>query len=52
MYQIRTLQNGSKFEVLKNFPEEREAKALLAEAAVEISWTELPYYWWLSYRLK
>lgn len=51
-YQSRRLDNGTVHEVLKNFPSEKEVKNILSEmAAVEIQWTELPYYWFLTYRL-
>ena len=51
-YQVRKLENGNKYEVLKNFPDENEAKRILADLAVEICWTELQYYWFLTYKLK
>lgn len=51
-YQMRKLENGDAYEVLKNFPDEREARKILADSAVEICWTELHYYWLLTYKLK
>jgi demethylmenaquinone methyltransferase/2-methoxy-6-polyprenyl-1,4-benzoquinol methylase len=51
-YQLRRLQDGTEHEVLKNFPSEIELKNILAGSATEIRWTELPYYWLLTYRLK
>jgi SAM-dependent methyltransferase len=49
-YQMRRLDDGSKHEVLKNFPAENELRAavegLTASAQVEF----LQYYWILSYR--
>ncbi len=51
-YQLRRLQDGTEHEVLKNFPSETELKNILAGSATEIRWTELPYYWFLTYRLK
>ncbi|HUC84811.1 MAG TPA: class I SAM-dependent methyltransferase [Candidatus Acidoferrales bacterium] len=50
-FQIRRLEDGSQYEVLKNFPSENEVKGLLAGVASEICWTELQYYWFLKYRL-
>ena len=52
-YQLRRLENGDAYEVLKNFPDlETEIRKILADSAVEICWTELPYYWLLTYKLK
>ena len=51
-YQLRRLEDGTEHEVLKNFPSENEIKKVLAGFATEIRWTELPYYWFLTYRLK
>jgi demethylmenaquinone methyltransferase/2-methoxy-6-polyprenyl-1,4-benzoquinol methylase len=51
-YQVRTLDNGKQHEILKNFPTETEIRNLLENLAVEIRWTGLPYYWFLTYRLK
>jgi demethylmenaquinone methyltransferase/2-methoxy-6-polyprenyl-1,4-benzoquinol methylase len=51
-YQLRRLLDGTEHEVLKNFPSEIELKNTLAGSATEIRWTELPYYWFLTYRLK
>lgn len=51
-YQLRKLENGNEYEVLKNFPDEKEAKRILTDSAVEICWTELQYYWFLTYKLK
>ena len=50
--QWRLLEDGSAHEVLKNFPSENEVRDILADSATEICWTELPYYWFLTYRLK
>ena len=50
-YQMRRLQDGTVHEVLKNFPSAGEVENMLAGAATEILWTELPYYWLLTYRL-
>jgi demethylmenaquinone methyltransferase/2-methoxy-6-polyprenyl-1,4-benzoquinol methylase len=51
-YQRRKLENGTEHEILKNFPTENEAGNFLDDSAVEVRWMELPYYWFLSYRLK
>ena len=51
-YQLRKLENGDEHEVLKNFPSKKEVRERIADLAVEFSWTELQYYWFLTYRLK
>jgi demethylmenaquinone methyltransferase/2-methoxy-6-polyprenyl-1,4-benzoquinol methylase len=51
-YQLRTLENGSQFEVLKNFPCENEVRTAIGNFAAEICWTELKYFWLLAYKLK
>lgn len=50
-YQLRRLEDGTEQEVLKNFPSASEVKNALAGCATEIRWTQLSYYWFLSYRL-
>jgi demethylmenaquinone methyltransferase/2-methoxy-6-polyprenyl-1,4-benzoquinol methylase len=50
-YQQRTLDDGSVYEVLKNFPTRDEALAVLGPRAVEQQWIEHENYWILSYRL-
>lgn len=47
-YQERRLSDGSRHEVLKNFPDEAEIRALLTPVAVDIQWERLPYYWWVT----
>jgi demethylmenaquinone methyltransferase/2-methoxy-6-polyprenyl-1,4-benzoquinol methylase len=51
-YQLRKLENGDEHEVLKNFPSEKEVREIIADLTAEISWTELQYYWFLTYKLK
>jgi demethylmenaquinone methyltransferase/2-methoxy-6-polyprenyl-1,4-benzoquinol methylase len=51
-YQLRKLEDGTVYEVLKNFPDESEAGAIIGNSGGEIHWTELPYYWLLTYKLK
>jgi demethylmenaquinone methyltransferase/2-methoxy-6-polyprenyl-1,4-benzoquinol methylase len=51
-YQLRRLENGDEHEILKNFRSEMEVREVITDLAVEISWTELQYYWFLTYRLK
>jgi SAM-dependent methyltransferase len=51
-YQMRKLENGKEYEVLKNFPDEKEVRQIIGDSAVEIYWTELQYSWLLTYKLK
>ncbi len=50
-YQLRTLDDGSVHEVLKNFPTALEATAVLGAQACHIEWTDYTHYWVLSYEL-
>ncbi len=47
-YQIRKLENGEEYEVLKNFPTMDEVKHLIRDMNLEMKWTELEYYWILE----
>ena len=51
-YQLRKLENGTQYEVLKNFPNADEARQFVGDSAAEFSWVELQYYWFLTYKLK
>ncbi|MBC7995290.1 MAG: class I SAM-dependent methyltransferase [Rhizobacter sp.] len=48
-YQTRRLDDGSTFEVLKNFPAEDDMRRLLGTRAKEFSWTQWPYFWACTY---
>jgi SAM-dependent methyltransferase len=50
-YQRRELADGSACEVLKNFPAPQELLKALPSSVLEARIEELPYYWYLSYRL-
>ena len=50
-YQMRKLADGSEYEVLQNFPDEKEVRTIVGNSAGEIHWTKLPYYWFLTYKL-
>ena len=50
-YQSRQLADGSRHEVLKNFPEPAELLAVVAPHAAASEVKLLDYYWWLEYRL-
>jgi SAM-dependent methyltransferase len=49
-YQIRHLSDGSRHEVLKNFPAESELRARLGARAADVKYTSYGYYWLLEYR--
>jgi len=51
-YQLRKLESGKEYEVRKNFPDEKEARQMIGDAAAEIGWADLKYYWFLTYYLK
>ena len=48
-YQMRQLQDGSRHEVLKNFPSEVDLRQHLAPFASQITYTALMYYWVVQY---
>lgn len=53
-WQTRALADGSRHEVLKNFPEPAELKAAVqpyANAATTVEVRLIDYYWWLEYTL-
>lgn len=49
-YQRRQLADGSRHEVLKNFPTAQSLRDLLGPRATGFAWTEWPHYWACSYR--
>jgi ubiquinone/menaquinone biosynthesis C-methylase UbiE len=50
-YQLRRLADGSRFEVLKNFPNEDELRAHIGARAITVKYTALQYYWYLEYQV-
>jgi hypothetical protein len=50
-YQLRTLDDGSVHEVLKNFPSRAELEDAVAGRAEAVEVTELTHYWCLGYRV-
>jgi SAM-dependent methyltransferase len=50
-YQVRTLDDGSTCEVVKNFPTADEAVAALGPRARDARWTAYEHYWMLAYDL-
>ncbi|MCE2657922.1 MAG: class I SAM-dependent methyltransferase [Rubrivivax sp.] len=49
-YQLRSLDDGSQHEVLKNFPESSQALQMIGASAHDAQWTAFRHYWLLSYR--
>jgi demethylmenaquinone methyltransferase/2-methoxy-6-polyprenyl-1,4-benzoquinol methylase len=50
-YQTRTLDDGTRYEVLKNIPDESELADALGNRARAMEYVELEYFWYVSYRL-
>lgn len=50
-YQLRTLDDGSQHEVLKNFPSREQALELIGPQACNAQWLQYTHYWVLSYSL-
>jgi ubiquinone/menaquinone biosynthesis C-methylase UbiE len=50
-FQLRSLEDGSQHEVLKNFPDEEELRRALPPTAFDVRYEALPYYWLLMYRV-
>jgi 2-polyprenyl-3-methyl-5-hydroxy-6-metoxy-1,4-benzoquinol methylase len=51
-YQARTLEDGTAHKVLKNFPTKEFIREILAGKASDVGFTDLEYYWLLTYRTK
>lgn len=49
-YQTRLLENGTVYQVIKNFPTESFIRNILVDKASEIEFIHLPYYWILKYK--
>ena len=50
-YQTRTLDDGARYEVLKNIPDASEIARALGERAHALEYVELDYFWYASYRV-
>jgi len=50
-YQIRQLADGSRHEILKNFPSEPDLRTSLGPCAREVEFVQLTYYWFCRYRV-
>lgn len=51
-YQQRQLQDGTNYEVLKNFPTEKFLHDLLSKYAINITYEKYEYYWLVEYQNK
>jgi demethylmenaquinone methyltransferase/2-methoxy-6-polyprenyl-1,4-benzoquinol methylase len=51
-YQMRKLENGEQFEILKNFPTPEELTEAVRPVAREARLEALTYYWLLAFTLK
>ena len=51
-YELRILQNGKSYEVVKNYPTVEELKNAMAGFCEEIDVTKLHYFWALRARLR
>ena len=51
-FQLRTLEDGSKHQVMKNFPSKQEIENDLIGFSRQMEVTFLDYYWLASYRIK
>ena len=50
-YQMRTLDDGSQYDILKNFPTETELRAVVENYASAVEYRQMQYYWLLIYTL-
>jgi demethylmenaquinone methyltransferase/2-methoxy-6-polyprenyl-1,4-benzoquinol methylase len=50
-FQNRQLADGSRHQILKNYPTKKQIKALLNNVAQDLQFTRLTHYWTLSYTL-
>jgi SAM-dependent methyltransferase len=51
-YQVRTLESGKSYEILKNFPNEEELTRDLEPYSANAEYTALDYYWLLKYKVR
>jgi demethylmenaquinone methyltransferase/2-methoxy-6-polyprenyl-1,4-benzoquinol methylase len=48
-YQLRSLEDGSRHTVLKNFPNERDMRGVVESSAQHVKWHHWQYFWALEY---
>lgn len=51
-HQLRTLQDGSRFEVVKNYDTQQSIRTAVDRVGTLIRFEELEYYWWCAWRMK
>ena len=51
-FQLRTLHDGRRYEILKNFPERGQFTADVAAIGADVAWTQLRYFWLATFRLR
>jgi protein-L-isoaspartate O-methyltransferase len=51
-FQHRTLHDGRSYEIVKNFPARSQFTADVTAIGAEVEWTELPYFWLATFRLR
>jgi SAM-dependent methyltransferase len=51
-FQLRTLNDGRSYEIVKNFPERGQFSADIAAVAAEVEWTQLDYFWMATCTLR
>lgn len=51
-YQLRRLNSGDEFEVVKNFPSQLEFSAMIDSEIRNFEWIDLEYYWIVKFKKK
>jgi protein-L-isoaspartate O-methyltransferase len=51
-FQHRTLHDGRRYEIVKNFPERGQFTADVAAVGMGVEWTQLRYFWLATFRLR
>ena len=51
-HQLRTLHDGSRFEVVKNYDTHESIRTAIDRVGTLIRFEELQYYWWCAWRMK
>ena len=51
-FQLRTLQSGEQFEILKNFPTNNEVKEITQQLNIQFEWIDFQYFWIVKFKKK
>lgn len=51
-FQVRALQDGRTYEIVKNFPSRELFASDVGGVGMEVEWTELDYFWLATFRLR